>query len=87
MYNVIPHHYLRKYLITKTEQLAIYGHNFSHISEMSFTFIANLKNMTYDYYLKQRESMLEWKLFQKLVRYPGLINAFNLNHSHPLIRE
>ena len=87
MYNLCPYHYLRKFLITKIGHLAIYGHKVSHVSEMSFSFISNLKNITYETYLKQPKSMLEWTLIEKLARNPKFLNAFDRTLSHPLIQE
>ena len=44
--------------------------------------------MTFEYYLNQPKSMLEWKLVEKLHKSPKLIRVFNhQNSSHPLIRE
>ena len=54
---------------------------------MSFTFRTNFKNITYEYYLIQSKSLLEWKLNEKRAKIPKLINAFDRTHSHPLIRE
>ena len=45
------------------------------------------KNITYEYYLKQSKSMLEWRMNEKLARNPKLIKAFDRTLSHPLIRE
>ena len=58
---------------------------FFHISEMNFTLTTIFNKKTYEYYLKQSKSMLEWRIFDKLPRYPKLIKAFDENMSHPLI--
>ena len=54
---------------------------------MTLTFITYLLNITYEYYLKQPKSMLEWRLIEKLAKNPKLIKAFDRVLSHPLIRE
>ena len=43
-----------------------HGHRFSQISEMHFAFITKFNNMTYENYLKHSESMLGWKLIEKI---------------------
>ena len=62
-----------------------YGNKLSHISEMNFTFITNLINIKYEYYLKQSKSMLEWRIIEKLARNPKLMKTFDRNISHPLM--
>ena len=54
---------------------------------MNLTSITNPNNMTYEYYLKQPKSMLEWRLIEKLSRNLNLIKAFDRTHSDPLTRE
>ena len=87
MYKIHRHYYLRQYSITKTDYFMRYGHKFSHISKMTLTFITNFNNITYEYYLKQPKSMLEWRLIGKLARNPKLIKAIDRNLSRPLVRE
>ena len=83
MYNIHRYYSLRPYLITKIKYFTIYGHKFSHISEMNFTFKTNHNNITYEYYLKQRKSMLEWRLIEKLARNLKLIKQLlELFHIH-----
>ena len=85
MYNLQPYYYLRRSLICKIEFLTLEGHMFSHISEMTLTFIANLNNITYEYHLKQPKSLLEWRLFEKIAGNPKFRKAFDITLSHPLI--
>ena len=59
MYNIHPHYFHRKNLITKFDFFMRYGHKNSHISGMNFTFVTNLNCVTYEHYLKQSKSMLE----------------------------
>ena len=58
----------------------------SHISEMNLTFMAPPRKITYEYYLTQPKSMLEWKLNALLAENPKLIELFG-NSSHALIRK
>ena len=53
---------------------------------MNITFITDLWNMTYEHYLNQPKSMLEWKLNAILAKNPELIKILG-NSSHPLIRK
>ena len=55
-------YYLREFVSSKIEYYEKRGHKLSHISEMNITFISDLRNMTYEHYLQQPKSMLEWKL-------------------------
>ena len=54
---------------------------------MNFTLINNFNNIKYEYYLKQPKSLLEWRSFEILAKNSKLIEAFDRNVSHPLIRE
>ena len=78
---------LRTNLISKIEYFESYGHKFSHISEMKIVFITDLRNMTYDHYLKIPKPMIEWTIIKKLAINPKLIKAFNTTTSHPLIQK
>ena len=53
---------------------------------MNITFISDLKNMTYEHYLNQPKTMLEWKLNGKLAKNPQFVRLFG-NSSHPLFRK
>ena len=53
---------------------------------MNITFVIDLRNTTYEHYLNQPESMLEWKLNAILVKNPQYIEIFG-NSSHPLNRK
>ena len=87
MYNIHCRYYSRQYFITKIEYFARRGYNFSHISEMNVIFITDHRIITYEFYLRQPKSMLEWKLIEKLARNPNLKKLFNGSYSHPLVRE
>ena len=78
---------LRRNLISKIEYLENDGHKFSHISEMNIVFITDLRNMTYEHYLKIPKPMKDRTIFKKLANNPKLIKAFNINTYHPLIRK
>ena len=78
---------LRRNLISKIEYLENNGHKFSHISEMNIVFITDLRNLTYEHYLKIPKPIIEWSIIEKLAINPRLIKAFNINTSHPLIRK
>ena len=78
---------LRRNLMSKIEYLENNGHKFSHISEMNIVFITDLRNMTYEHYLKIPKPMIEWSIIKKLAINLRLIKAFNINKSHPLLRK
>ena len=56
---------------------------------MNITFLTDLKNMTYEHYLKTPKPMIEWTIFKKLASNSKLIKAFNINinTNHPLLRK
>ena len=60
---------------------------FSQFYEMRIGFINSIRDMTYDYYLKQSKSMCEIKLNEIIAKNPKLINSFKKNTSHCLIRK
>ena len=53
---------------------------------MNITFIPDLRNMTYEHYLNQPKTMLDWKLNALLAKNPKLIGTLG-NTSHPIIRK
>ena len=69
--------------MSKIEYFTIEGHKFSKISEMTLTFISNFNNITYELYVRQTKSMLEWRLLEKLARNPKPKKAFDRTLSHP----
>ena len=87
LYNIHrPGWNLRRNLMSKIEYFESGGHNFSHISEMNVVFITDLRNITYEHYLKIPEPMLEWAIIRKLAKNPELIKKFR-NTYHPSIRK
>ena len=88
LYNIHPDGWnLKRALISKIANMENDGHKFSHISEMNIVFISDLKNITYENYLKIPKSMLEWTMIKKLANSPKLIKAFIINSYHPLIQK
>ena len=71
----------------KNDYFMSYRRIFSHISKMTLTFKTNFNNITYEYFLEQTKSMLEWRIFEKLARNPRFIEAFVRTLSNPLIGE
>ena len=63
---------------------AIDGCNFSQIAEMDIITLANKRDMTYDFYLKNNMSAFEWKLNSKIKKDKNLINKFPNNWRHPI---
>ena len=54
---------------------------------MNIVFISDLRDMTYEQYIKIPKSMLEWTIIKKLAINPKLTKAFIINTPHPLIRK
>ena len=77
---------LRRNLMSKIEYFESNGHKFSHITDMNIVFITDLRNMTYEHYLKIPKPMIEWRLNAILAKNPEIIKKIT-NISHPLIRK
>ena len=86
-YSIYKLHFLGDMLLPKKNYFERYEGKFSHISEMNITFISHLRNMTYEHYLQQPKSMLEWKLNVLLAKNPQLIKSLTRYHILPLIRK
>ena len=78
---------MKRYFLNHIEDFINKGYIFSHIGEMNILIVNDRMFMTYDFYLKQPKSMLEWRLNEKLARNPNLINSLNRFHIHPLIQK
>ena len=78
---------LKRYLLNHIEDFINKCYTFSHIGEMNILIVNDRMYMTYDFYLKQPKSMLEWRLHKKLGRNPNLINSLNRFHIQPLIQK
>ena len=88
LYNIHPFGWnLRRSLMSKIKKLENDGHKFSHLSQMNIVFMTDLRNITYEYYLKIPKPMIEWTLIKKLATNPNLIESFNINSYHPLIQK
>ena len=53
---------------------------------MNIDFITDLRNMTYEHYLKIPKPMIEWRLNAILAKNPEIIRKIR-NTSHPLITK
>ena len=53
---------------------------------MNIVLLSDLRNMTYEHYLNQPKSMLEWRLNALFAKNLELIKKFRNTH-HPLIRK
>ena len=48
---------------------------------------SDIRNMTYEYYIKQPKHMVEFKLKMIIAKNPHLINTLDRRINHPLIRK
>ena len=63
---------------------------YSQILESGITFASLSKNASFEYYLTQLKSMLDWKLIAKIDKDPKILTIIDyrlFRYSHPLIRE
>ena len=75
---------LKSYLFIYTGS---HGIKFFNIDQMIINTISCLCNMTYKYYLNNPMSMLERRINFIINKNPELINIFDRNKNHPLIRK
>ena len=61
--------------------------NFSHISEMIFKTISDIRNMTYQYYIKQPKHIVEFELNMIIAKNPHLISTLDRRINHPPIKN
>ena len=54
---------------------------------MTINSISDRYNMTYDYYMNQLMHLCERKINMNITENPDLINSFDRNKNHPLIRK
>ena len=58
--------------------------DFSHLAEMNIITLANKRDMTYYFYLKNNMPAFEWKLNSKINKDKNLIKKFPKNWRHPI---
>ena len=63
------------------------GYIFNQIEEMNFITMAIKTDLSYDFYTKHNMHVVEWKLNALVNKNKSLINKFNRNWRHPLIRK
>ena len=86
MHNLCSFRDIRRFLLTKICKYESMRYKFIKISEMKISFVSCRINMTYEHYIEQPKSMLEWTIVKKLSENPSLIKIFK-NTPHPLIRK
>ena len=75
---------LKSYLFFYTES---YGIKIFNINQMIINTISCLCNMTYKYYLTCPMPMVERRINFIIKKNPEIINIFDTNKNHPLIRK
>ena len=63
------------------------GYTFNHIAEMHIITKANKMDVSYDFYIKNNLHAVECKLNAMINKNKSLINKFDSNWRHPLIRK
>ena len=63
------------------------GYYFIFLSQMVITLITDIRNRTYEFYMKHNKCNLEWLLNKKLNANPNPIRNFNMDGRHPMIKE
>ena len=86
MSNISMGYYLRNFLGSKIKYFESHDHICSHVSEMNITFMADLKRMTYEFYLSLPKSMIEWKFNSILHKNLRLVTLLD-GSIHPLITK
>ena len=78
---------LKCYLLFYIDSCQSGGFNFSNINHMIINTITCICKMNYKYYINQPMSMLERRINFIIAKNPQLINSFDRNKNHPLIRK
>ena len=63
------------------------GYTFDRIHEINTITKADIKEMTYDFYINHNMCALEWKLNAMINKNNNLINKLDRSKHHPLIRK
>ena len=78
---------IKSYLFSSIDCFKSRGYKNYNINQMSIKTINNRCNMTYENYMNFTMSMLERRINMIIAKNPQLINLFNRNKNHPLIRK
>ena len=70
---------LRTFLMSKKDDYENKGYNFKKIQEMNFRFITDLRYITYQHYILQPKSMLEWTVIKSLHGHPEATFYYTFN--------
>ena len=63
------------YLRDAIDKLKEEGYDFNHLAEMDIITLAHKRDMTYDFYLKQKKAAIEWKLNAMINKDKSLIKS------------
>ena len=73
------------YLREVIDKLKEEGYHFIYRAEMDIITLAHKRDMTYDFYINQNMSAIEWKLNAMINKDKSLINNFPRIWRHPII--
>ena len=81
--------------ITKLKSFLLYwidcfesrGYKNYNINQMSIKSVSDRCNMTYKYYMNQPMQSVERRINMIIAENPQLINIFNRNENHPLLKN
>ena len=76
-----------RYLLYDIDCFKSKGSKFYNINQMTVNSISDRCNMTYENYTKNLMHMVESRLNLNVAKNPSLINSFDRNKKHPLIRK
>ena len=68
----------------RTDNLKEEGYDFDHIAKMDIITLAQKRDMTYNFYLKNKMPAFEWQLNKLINKDKNLINKLPKNWRHPI---
>ena len=78
---------MKNYLLLYINNSQLAGYKIYNINHLIINTTSCKRNMTYENYINQPMSMLERRININIAKNPSLINLFNRNKNHPLIRK
>ena len=78
---------LKRYLLYWINLHKSRGHKFYNINQMTIKSTSDKCNMKYEHYMNQPMQPVELRINLLVAKNPQMINSFERNKNHPLIRK
>ena len=78
---------IKSQLIHCIDCMKFKGYNFHNITQITINTISHKCNATYEHYMRYPMHMVERRMKFIIAKNPSLINSFDRNKNHPLVRK